>query len=89
MTMQKIEKHAGIHHPVQLTGAVAVAMIASLAGRSALLMAFFSGGMPHRVPGDIDFVSIAIVEAGIPVMRRWKASPMYILAGASAFGLIA
>ena len=64
-----------------------VAMIAS-AGISLLIMALYG---QRAIPADIfgmDYIALSIFMAGFYVLRKWKVSPMCIMAGAGVAGVI-
>ena len=64
-----------------------VAMIAS-AGISLLIMALYG---QRAIPADIfgmDYIALSIFMAGFFVLRKWKVSPMCIMAGAGVAGVI-
>lgn len=64
-----------------------VAMIAS-AGISLLIMALCG---QRAIPADIfgmDYIALSIFMAGFFVLRKWKVSPMCIMAGAGVAGVI-
>lgn len=64
-----------------------VAMIAS-AGLSLAILAFFG---QRTLPADwsgINLVSVLIFGAGFAVLRRWRVSPVYVMAGAGAAGVL-
>lgn len=64
-----------------------VAMIAS-AGISLLIMALYG---QRTIPADIfamDYIAVFVFVAGFFVLRKWKVSPMGIMAGAGAAGVI-
>ena len=64
-----------------------VAMIAS-AGISLLVMALYG---ERVIPSDIlrmDYIALPIFSVGFFVLRKWKVSPMCIMAGAGAAGVL-
>ncbi len=63
-----------------------VAMIAS-AGLSLLIMALYG---QRSIPADIlsmDHIALSVFVAGFFVLRKWKVSPMWIMAGAGVAGV--
>lgn len=64
-----------------------VAMIAS-AGLGIVLLAFFTDGTLPRSVADVRFLSVGIFAAGLFVLRKWKISPLWIIAGAGVVGLL-
>lgn len=65
-----------------------VAMIAS-AGVGIARLAFFADGIPTLSPDKLNFLSLGIFAAGLLVQRKWKISPLVVMAGAGVAGLIA
>lgn len=64
-----------------------VAMIAS-AGLSLLILSFFgSRTLPSDLSG-INYICVAIFLAGFFVLRKWKVSPLYVMAGAGVLGIV-
>ncbi len=64
-----------------------IAMIAS-AGLSLFLMAIYGQQTLPADPGRIDFVSLGIFAAGFLIMRRFKISPICMMAICGAAGVI-
>ena len=64
-----------------------VAMIAS-AGLSLLILSFFGQQTVPSDPEGISWVSVFLFGAGLLVLRKWKVSPIYVMAGAGAAGAI-
>lgn len=63
-----------------------IAMIAS-AGLSLLLLSL-GGGTDLLVGGALDPIALVIFCCGLAVLRIWKPSPIAVMAGAGAVGLI-
>lgn len=64
-----------------------IAMIAS-AGLSLIILSFFGQrALPQDVRG-INHISVLIFATGFLVLRKWKASPIYVMAGAGVFGIL-
>lgn len=64
-----------------------VAMIAS-AGLSLMILAFYG---QRQLPDnllDLDLIAVAIFGAAVFVLRKWKVSPIWIMAGAGVAGII-
>lgn len=64
-----------------------VAMIAS-AGISLLLMALYG---QKTFPADlsaVNYISLGIVAVGFFILRKWKANPIYVMAGAGVAGIV-
>ena len=64
-----------------------VAMIAS-AGLSLLIMALYG---ERAIPTDVfrlDFIALVLFSAGFFVLRKWKLSPLWVMAGCGAAGVI-
>lgn len=64
-----------------------VAMIAS-AGLSITLMSFFADGVISFEAGNINIASVATFAAGLFALRKRKSSPLLVMAGAGAMGLV-
>lgn len=64
-----------------------VSMIAS-AGVSLLILALYGQRTLPAELGGVDAVSAAIFLSSLAVLRRWKANPIYVMAGAGAAGLL-
>lgn len=65
-----------------------VAMIAS-AGLSILSLSFFGGNALPASVGEVNFVSVGIYTAALFILRKWKLSPILVMAGAGLFGIAA
>lgn len=64
-----------------------VAMIAS-AGISLMILAFYGQReLPNHL-GSIDGIALAIFAAGLFALRRWKLSPVAVIAASGAAGVI-
>lgn len=64
-----------------------VAMIAS-AGLSLMILAFYG---QRQLPDnllDLDLIAVVIFGAAVFVLRKWKVSPIWIMAGAGVAGII-
>ena len=64
-----------------------VAMIAS-AGLSLLIMALYG---ERAIPTDVfrlDFIALVLFSAGFFVLQKWKLSPLWVMAGCGAAGVI-
>ena len=64
-----------------------VAMIAS-AGLSLLIMALYG---ERAIPTDVfsfDLIALVLFSAGFFVLRKWKLSPLWVMAGCGAAGVI-
>ncbi|GKI14884.1 chromate transporter [Oscillospiraceae bacterium] len=64
-----------------------VGMIAS-AGLSILLLALFGSGSGRPSFAQLDPVALCLFAAALFVLRKWKKSPILILAGAGVAGLL-
>ena len=64
-----------------------IAMIAS-AGLSLMILAFYG---QRQLPADLldlDLIAVLIFGAAIFVLRKWKVSPIWIMAGAGVAGIV-
>ena len=64
-----------------------IAMIAS-AGLSLMILAFYG---QRQLPADLldlDLIAVIIFGAAIFVLRKWKVSPIWIMAGAGVAGIV-
>lgn len=64
-----------------------IAMIAS-AGLSLMVLAFYG---QRQLPADLldlDLIAVIIFGAAIFVLRKWKVSPIWIMAGAGVAGIV-
>ena len=64
-----------------------VAMIAS-AGISLLILSLYGQRSLPADLGNINFISVGIFAAALFVLRRWKPSPICVMAGAGALGIL-
>lgn len=64
-----------------------VAMIAS-AGLSLMILAFFGQRTLPAEWSGINGIAVLIFAAGLFVLRKWKVSPIYVMAGAGAAGVL-
>ncbi len=64
-----------------------IAMIAS-AGISLLLMALYGQKTWPADLSAVNYISVAIVVVGFFILRKWKISPIYVMAGAGVAGVI-
>lgn len=64
-----------------------VAMIAS-AGISLIILAFYGQRTIPEDLGNINGISLLIFGAGLFILRKWKVSPIYVMAGAGVAGVI-
>lgn len=64
-----------------------VAMIAS-AGISLLILSFYGQRALPADLGGVDLASVCIFGAGLFILRKWKANPLYIMLGAGAAGVL-
>lgn len=65
-----------------------VAMIAS-AGISLMILAFYGQRELPTNLGSVDGIALAIFAAGLLALRKWKLSPVAVIAAAGAAGVIA
>ena len=64
-----------------------IAMIAS-AGLSLMILAFYG---QRQLPADLldlDLIAVIIFGAAVFVLRKWKVSPIWIMAGAGVAGIV-
>ena len=64
-----------------------IAMIAS-AGLSLMILAFYG---QRQLPADVldlDLIAVIIFGAAVFVLRKWKVSPIWIMAGAGVAGIV-
>ena len=71
---------AGLHPAV-------VAMIAS-AGVSLIIMAMYGQRVLPADLSQINYISVAIFVVALSVLRKFKANPIYVMAGAGAAGIV-
>ena len=64
-----------------------VAMIAS-AGVSLMILSFYGQQSLPSDPAKADWISVALFAAGFVVLRKWKVSPIAVMAGCGAAGLV-
>ena len=64
-----------------------VSMIAS-AGISLALLAFMQQGISTGLWTGVNDVSLVLFGAALLVLRRWKVSPIYVMAGCGAAGVL-
>lgn len=64
-----------------------VAMIAS-AGISLLILSLYGQRSLPADLGGINFISVGIFAAALFALRRWKPSPIYVMAGAGVLGIL-
>lgn len=64
-----------------------VAMIAS-AGISLMILSFYGQQTLPGNLGSINYVSLLIYAAGLFILRKWKTSPICVMIGAGAAGVI-
>lgn len=64
-----------------------VAMIAS-AGLSLLTLSFYGTRQLPADLGGVNWISVLIFAVGLFILRRWKASPILVMAGAGVAGIL-
>jgi len=64
-----------------------IAMIAS-AGISLIILSFYGQRTLPADLTDINYISVLIFGTGLLIMRKWKANPIYVMAGAGVAGVL-
>ena len=64
-----------------------VAMIAS-AGLSLMILSFYGQQSLPEDLTNVNWLSVALFAGGLFILRKWKASPIAVMAGCGAVGLI-